>query len=142
MAQICTTVEQSKKLIELGLDTKTADMSWDSIYDESHLMSDYKMSLIPYKYSSSICIPAWSLSALLDFLPSNIKTSNKFGTYTYKLDLRKYDITDDVNMYQIAYGSPKDINHSWKDMINTSEREDLLDVVFEMVCWLLENKKL
>ena len=29
MKPICTTVEQSKKLIELGLDIETSDMYWD-----------------------------------------------------------------------------------------------------------------
>lgn len=29
MKQICTTVDQSKKLIELGLDVETSDMYWD-----------------------------------------------------------------------------------------------------------------
>lgn len=28
MGQICTTREQSKKLLELGISCKTADMSW------------------------------------------------------------------------------------------------------------------
>ena len=29
MNKICTSIDQSKKLIELGLDVKTADMFWD-----------------------------------------------------------------------------------------------------------------
>jgi hypothetical protein len=29
MNKICTSIEQSKKLIELGLDVNTADMFWD-----------------------------------------------------------------------------------------------------------------
>ena len=34
--KICTTIEQSKKLIELGIDINTADMMWDdwSLIDE------------------------------------------------------------------------------------------------------------
>jgi hypothetical protein len=29
MNKICTSIEQSKKLIELGIDVNTADMFWD-----------------------------------------------------------------------------------------------------------------
>ena len=29
MNKICTTIKQSKKLIELGIDINTADMFWD-----------------------------------------------------------------------------------------------------------------
>ena len=30
MNKICTSIEQSKKLIELGIDVNTADMFWDT----------------------------------------------------------------------------------------------------------------
>lgn len=30
MNKICTNIEQSKKLIELGIDVNTADMFWDT----------------------------------------------------------------------------------------------------------------
>lgn len=36
----------------------------------------------------------------------------------------------------------KDGGYTWKDMINTGEKEDLLDAAFEMIVWLKENKKL
>lgn len=46
-------------------------------------------------------------------------------------------------IYQIAYGNYKwyeDGSHSWKDMINTGQKEELLDVAFDMVCWLKKEK--
>ena len=34
MKKICTTIEQSKKLIELGIDVRTADMHWQYIEED------------------------------------------------------------------------------------------------------------
>ena len=50
-----------------------------------------------------------------------------------------------MRIYQIGYGNYKlheDGSCSWKDMINTGEKEELLDAAFEMIVWLLENKKI
>ena len=79
MNNICTSIEQSKKLIELGIDVNTADMCYcptmniDSGKNEGYLkvpecypFSEVKDSLIPY-------LPAWSLSALLGLMPKSIK---------------------------------------------------------------------
>ena len=49
MNKICTSQEQSKKLIELGIDTTTADMFWDTLsaknpeaqVDNNHLVDEY-----------------------------------------------------------------------------------------------------
>ena len=35
----------------------------------------------------------------------------------------------------------EDGNSSWKDMINTGEKENLIDAVFQMICWLKGMKK-
>ena len=58
-SQICTTIEQSKKLLEMGLKPETADMvqidgSWIYIIDKYIPYEDY--------------IPAWSLHRLLCML--------------------------------------------------------------------------
>lgn len=85
-SQICTTLKQSKKLIELGLNPETADMSY------SVLISDFRGNTIPKKdhlytlstsYSTSYMhvglekreiIPAWSLSRLIEMLPHYISS--------------------------------------------------------------------
>lgn len=68
MNRIATSIEQSKKLVELGIDPSTADMSYRP-YREEGGISDYELDLCPYKYASWIGYPAWSLSALLKLLP-------------------------------------------------------------------------
>ena len=97
-------------------------------------------------FSSDYDIPAWSLAALLELIPSEIYGETIYGdTITYKVDFRKYKFTDDVDLYQIAYGSIKfdvDGQHSFKDMVNTGQKEDPIDAAFQMVCWLKEDGKI
>jgi hypothetical protein len=78
----------------------------------------------------------------MKLLPSEFITENKFDKYKYEIKIRKYKLTDDVDLYQIAYGSytfHEDGNSSWKDMVNTGEKENLIDAVFQMIVWLKEN---
>jgi hypothetical protein len=76
MSKICTTLEQSKKLIELGIDANTADMYWD--YDvQKH---EYYPMVMDEQFDDT-CVRAWSLAALLGVLPMIRKgedTANPF----------------------------------------------------------------
>ena len=155
MNKICTSLEQSKKLVELGIDVNTADMCWTNHLFNAFLSSwriestppqEYKNLLDRFVVRGYLIEPAWSLTALLKFIKSEIYGETIYGdTITYKVDFRKYKLTDDVDLYQIAYGSIKfdvDGQHSFKDMVNTGQKEDPIDAAFQMVCWLKENKKL
>ena len=64
---ICTTIEQSKKLIELKIDINTADMCW---FENDVFTISYIDSLI------TEC-PAWSLSALLELIPPYLGEFNE-----------------------------------------------------------------
>lgn len=131
-----TDLEQSKKLAEI-LPLESADMCYP----------------IPYEYGDKLLLeqggfgvtPCWSLAALMNLLPSEFTEKGKYSETTYNIDIRKYALTDDVDLYQIAYGNYKfyeDGNSSWKDMINTGEKEDLLDACVEMIIKLNEEKLL
>lgn len=155
--KICTSIKQSKKLIELKVDVNTADMTYVSMKDYGentyHLtvgktdvdwakdeLGNLNWNDVYEKY-----IPTWSLSALMNILPSNFTEVGKYSTTKYEIHIRKYKFTDDSDLYQIAYGNYKlyeDGSSSWKDMINTGEKKELLDAAFEMVCWLKENNKI
>ena len=138
-----TTIEQSERLIELGIDVKTADMLAE-IDDRDYPSIDYNITIyrgqkkdLPLlRYDG---IPIWSLSALFNLIPSEIKTIGKFGEFKYQLHIRKYKFADNVDVHQLAYGNYND-GGSWSDMISTSEEVNFIDAAFEMVCWLLENK--
>ncbi len=65
MTQICTTIEQSKRLLDLGIKRETADMFWPlgSSLPEvccvgDNMQADY---------------PSWSLGALLRLIPETIE---------------------------------------------------------------------
>lgn len=81
MTQICTTVEQSKTLVELGIDVSTADMHYT-------FAEDFSMYILPMyilyadnevDYCDGRLLPAWSLSALLDLLECPVLQKDKIG---------------------------------------------------------------
>ena len=65
-SQICTTREQSKRLLALGLKKETADMHHYR-YSEGY----WYIQACPPRGDSSSFIPAWSLLRLLSMLPND-----------------------------------------------------------------------
>lgn len=65
MSNIATTIEQSKHLLELGLDSKSADMVWMC---NKWLYSIKDIILLREQFSEQDTL-AWSLSALLEVMP-------------------------------------------------------------------------
>ena len=137
-----TTIEQSKKLAEI-LPVETADMTYCAIHNIGQAIHHCNVPIFAHAMNEDI--PCWSLAALMKLLPSKFTERGRYSETTYKIDIRKYTLTDDVDLYQIAYGSIKfdvDGHDSFKDMINTGQKEDLLDAAFQMICWLKENNKI
>lgn len=126
-----TNLEQSKKLAEI-LPIESADMYWD--YDvQKH---EYYPMVMDDQFDDT-CIYAWSLAALLTTLPNEIITDNRFECH-YQIDIRKYDGGDNTTLYQIAYGNDRGLSGSWHDMINTGEKENLIDCCVQMITKLKE----
>ena len=79
-SQICTTKEQSERLLTLGLRPETADMSISTQSFDTD--NGIKYSLIPYsecKYRIMYnIIPAWSLHRLLCIIPTEYLTDIDF----------------------------------------------------------------
>ena len=82
-------------------------------------------------------VRAWSLAALLNILPNEIITDNRFECH-YQIHIRKYDGGDNTTLYQIAYGNDRGSSGSWHDMINTGEKENLIDCCVQMILNLHE----
>jgi len=73
--KICTSIEQSNKLLSLGLDPSTADMYW--WYSGKRY---YVESMDDDDFNKESDIPAWSLTALLKLMPVPYQlTSNNEG---------------------------------------------------------------
>lgn len=113
MNKICTDVEQSQKLIELGIDRKTSDMFYSRADVALGEMESYPNIL--HREEIGDDIPAWSLSALLDILVEQDFTIKAIGN--------NFNIDIPIRHCRIWFPS-------------------LLDAAFEMVCWLKENKKI
>lgn len=125
MNKICTTIEQSRKLIELGVDVNTSDMYWWYNTEEKR----NEASLIDYAFVSDD-IPAWSLSALLGLMPKLYEFENDPDDGGCQPNLCK---GWDNNQWHIVYRI---------SLYITDWYNDPLDAAFEMVCWLKENRKI
>lgn len=129
-----TDLEQSRKLAEI-LSIESADMRYSPLGDNMH----------PWIWTDTFiekdAVPCWSLSALLDVLPNEIITDNKFECH-YQIDIRKYNGGDNTTLYQIAYGNNRGLSGSWHDMLNTGEKENLIDCCMQMILILSELKML
>ena len=68
MNKICTSIDQSQKLIELGIDVNTADMCHRYRWSNNNFMNLPCAEKAREPITGDI--PAWSLSALFHILPS------------------------------------------------------------------------
>lgn len=117
MSNIATTIEQSRELVRLGLDPKTADMNW---FGNEEIVVEYTLELLPYKKRSvqHHCLPAWSLSALLEMMPKMEADSTVFlGCVSTLIRCKSHDF-----MWQ-----------------HDSTAAQPIDAAYEMVCYLLEQ---
>ena len=149
MTKICTTLAQSKKLKEIGIDVNSCGM----YYSFDYLLDEYEENaeIIPQSEKGEHFslfpddMPCWSLNALMDILPSEFVEVGKNSSTTYKIDIRKKKFGENLNLYQIGYGCytwHEDKGCTWSDMISSSEKRDLVDVVVEMLEWLKKNDKI
>lgn len=70
-SQICTTREQSERLLALGLNKETADCVLPKKANLPPLVMPYDKASI---YTTLEIIPAWSLDMLRELIPENIFT--------------------------------------------------------------------
>ena len=93
MNKICTTIEQSKKLIELGIDVNTADMFYPNAPSPVPCADDGNPK-------GDVYIPAWSLVALLELMPyvNFYKNGNKI-----KIENAYRTIRNDISLIDAAF---------------------------------------
>lgn len=114
---ICTNVEQSQRLIGLGLDVNTADLHYILRRNGEPRLALFA-SNIPEGMLNNL--PAWSLSALINQLPQFITAENT----DYCLMM-----TSD----RIVYWNPN------KDNLFETTQDNLLEAVVETLAWLTEK---
>lgn len=128
-SQICTTKEQSKKLLELGLKSETADMCFFRSTDEDVenpytrlVVDDYILNTL----ESDDNVPAWSLHRLIELCPEYVNIDGYADT-TYWFKLYKLD-------NKIIYENDYD---RW---IYLGDGDNLFDTLIDCIEWLINNK--
>ena len=111
MNNIATSINQSQKLIDLGLSADTADMYWVTYENQTYLTSMDK------EFDKRTDTYAWSLSRLLELMP--YPSLHNFFNDEWRCDIHYDD--GDVRKFGENGNSP-------------------LDAAFEMMVYLLENK--
>ena len=117
-SQICTTKEQSERLIALGLKKETADMKWLGCTDENGDIY-YLLSDVPHHFRSTD-IPAWSLHRLIEMMPTLIGWRDK----QYWLD---------VNNDGVCYSTS--MSYALVEFI----ADNLYDNIIFCIEWLIEE---
>lgn len=129
-----TTIDQSKKLLDLGLNKKTADMFYCYGYNTYSKVWDYddEPTVIGETTFDVGDVPCWSLGALVKAMPSYIVINeseyNNSGIFHWELT-RGYD------NYLVRYENQ---DGNWDLKITAGDT--LIEAVINMVIWLLENE--
>ena len=118
-SQICTTREQSERLLALGLKKETADMSHTAIVVNHKV--EYRIDCSTAK---SIDIPAWSLHRLVEMMPRYVHTDY----YHYERTL----FADSICYYKELY------NDCGEDLISF-DSPNLYDRVINCIEWLIKE---
>jgi len=123
-----TTIEQSKKLLELGMNPETADMNY---YYQSDVRKYITVPMADKPFDEDD-LPCWSLSALLEVMPPY---------------LFEWERGIDLNIYRSLNGKgwhvsymPNNINDMQTDKFRQITHGDTpIEAAFNMVVWLLEH---
>lgn len=121
-----TTLEQSRKLVGLGLDPKTADM----YYYQDFINNDkkYEVGILKHEYNANthshkegMTVPCWSIGQLIKLMPKRIECGELM-----------IDTPD--NDWYIVYFDWAGEHHGPKE-----RKKELNDSCINMIVWLLEN---
>mgnify|MGYP003215458661 FL=1 len=119
MNQICTTKEQSSRLLEAGMRPETADM----YLDEFERLVAFEYRRIKSKAYQDTVLPTWSLSKLIDMIPDQIECEG----YNYYLFILPRD-----KEFTIKYSAGSNLAQSYC-------RESFFDAITEMIEWLIKE---
>lgn len=122
---IGTSIEQSRRLLSLGLDPMTADMTWtthDSGGRSYSLETRIDVSIREnlFSFREGLVIPSWSFHALAKLIPH---------TGFYGFELNNYN--DGKEFYTAKFEGANEYT--------LRLGEDPITVMFEVVVYLIEN---
>ena len=113
-----TSIEQSKKLLELGLNPETADMWWTPLnWQLTEYYVEVKQDGIGTPKNP---LPCWSLGALLGMMPCIPNCTILFAILDGKYGICITPLDSGLALNEIEANTP-------------------FEVIYNMVVWLLEN---
>ena len=124
--KIATTIEQSKALIEMGVDTNTADMHY-RILDKNNIARS--VLSLGYDGEDDTTIPAWSVSNLIAMLPPLIIEQEK---YVYTMSICHPVMTQ--AKYRVVYHCGQIYSS-----LCQSDNDCLIDSVVDVLDWLIQH---
>ena len=110
-SQICTSIEQSQRLIALGLKKETADMCW--MYGEV-------LSCNPPELT--VDIPAWSMSMLIELLPYSVERHDKNWTLEVSKGYVRYGMVGTEKVY-----------------VGFIQKPNTYDAIIDCIEWLIQD---
>jgi len=124
---VCTTIEQSKALLDAGLDIESADMYYRYDYNEHTCENSVPKILEVSVWDDPNCkdIPAWSVGKLINLMPDTM-----YGPYPpdHSTDLM-------INNKVVNYFDWTGMQHG-PDFTGGSLRDNCV----ETIKWLLKNE--
>ena len=115
MEKICTTKEQGRELLKLGIERKTSDMYWPLGFPFPEVCDEEDKEQVDY--------PAWTLGALLQLIPSSgtlfilrykggsVDFCVTRGSQTYNYECKERNLFDSVFKLVILLRSDNFIPH-------------------------------
>lgn len=127
-SQICTTKEQSERLLALGLKKETADMMYcKTAYGESITVKDDD-------YLEHLDFPAWSLHRLIEMMPKQVKTPKPtYGWFGEDLTFR---MDDDLYIQYEDWGIE---NEEYRFCGKGFYNSNLYDNIIDCIEWLIKE---
>ena len=120
-----TTIEQSKKLLKLGLSTASADMKWRNGNVDNLIHYTVPFPLEEFEFCDlEKDVPSWSLGALLEVMP--------------KIPRVEFNLVLPGASEEPPYIAFDDCRENHQVHLNF-EGETPLEAAYNTVCWLLEN---
>ena len=118
-SQICTTKEQSERLLALGLKRETADMG---------LAGDIPIAIEDWKTQDTTLIdsPAWSLHRLMEMVPFNLRDKKGY-TYDFLIEddnTISYYYFSEQSWYCTKYWGKANLYDNFIDCIEWLIKED------------------
>lgn len=118
-SQICTTREQSERLLALGLKKETADMFY--AYYKDRIGYDWYLVPRPATFGDKRSIPAWSLHRLIEMMPLDVVPEGGFD-----------------NIFTLTKGYPSGYSVEY-DGFSYYHKENIYDTLIEGIEHLIKE---